>query len=459
MATATGGSAGRGSWGSSFGFILAAAGGAIGLGNIWGFPYTAAQSGGAAFVLLYLICVVLIGLPVMFAELSIGRATHKSPVTAFKALAPRSAWWLVGAQGVITGFAILAFYSVVAGWAVGYLYKAIAGEFSAGLTPVETQQIFHDLVANRQIVTLWTFLFFLAGILVVQGGVHGGIERACKILMPLFFVLLIGLAVRSMTLEGADKGISFLFNFELQRIVDNPKVILNALSQAFFSMSLGMGAMLTYGSYLSRKENLPWAGVSIGMADTAIAILAGLMIFPAFFAMGGTIDTLSTYREEALVFVVLPTIFDQLPAGQLFGIAFYALLVIAALTSSISLLEVITAFFVDELGWKRRSAVWVFGGAAFLLALPCALGLKITEDMSFMSLLILIFFQYSLLVGGFFICLFVGWAWKPQSAIAEMTAEGKTFPGLPFWSILIRFVCPLVIAIIILNQLYTAWKG
>ncbi len=457
MAAITG--SGRGKWGSSLGFVLAAAGGAIGLGNIWGFPYTAAQSGGAAFVALYLICVLLIGLPVMFAELSIGRASESSPVTAFRKLAPRSLWWLVGAQGVLSGFAILAFYSVVAGWAVGYLVKAIMGEFTQGLSLDAAEGTFRQLIESPGLVTLWTAVFFVAGILIVQGGVHRGIERTCKILMPLFFVLLIGLACRAMTLSGAGKGVSFLFNVDFSKIWEHPKVILNALSQAFFSMSLGMGAMLTYGSYLSKKENLPWAGVSIGLADTAIAVLAGLMIFPAFFAMGGTTETLAASQEEALVFVVLPTIFDQLPAGQLFSIAFYVLLVIAALTSSISLLEVITAFFVDELGWKRKRAVWLFGGASFLLAVPCALNLKITPNLSFMSLLILIFFKYALLIGGFFICLFVGWAWKPRAAIAEMTREGQKFPGLPVWGFLIRYICPLVIAIIIINQLWTAFSG
>lgn len=444
----------RGSWGSSLGFILAAAGGAVGLGNIWGFPYTAAQSGGAAFVLLYLVCVLFVAMPVMFAELSIGRATNSSPVTAFKKLAPKSLWWLVGGQGVLTGFAILAFYSVVAAWAIGYLAKAIMGEFTAGMTADESEAVFTGLIGNAGIVLLWTTAFFVLGIIVVQGGIHGGIERACSILMPIFFLLMIGLAIRSMTLDGAGEGLRFLFNADVSKI--NQQTVLSALSQAFFSMSLGMGAMLTYGSYLSKKQNLPWAGFSIGMADTGVAILSGLMIFPAFFAMGAE---LGAYKEEGLVFIVLPTIFNQLPAGQIFAIAFYSLLVIAALTSSISLLEVITSYFIDEWGVNRKVAVWTFGGVCYLISVPCALGWQIWDGMSFMGLLILIFFQYSLLVGGLFIAIFVGWAWTPKAAIAEMTAGGKRFPALGLWSFLIRWVCPVVIALIIGNQLYGAFAS
>jgi len=435
----------RGSWGSSFGFILAAAGSAIGLGNIWGFPYKASQSGGAAFVALYLICVLIVGIPVMFAELSIGRSTQKSPVSAFRALAPRSAWWLVGAQGVLSGFCILAFYSVIAGWTLGYLYMAITGRFTAGVSLEQSEAMFDGLRGNPAVVVLWTGGFFVLSILVVRGGVHGGIERASRVLMPVFFFLLVGLAVRATTLEGGAAGVHFLFNVDFSKVTAD--VVLDALSQAFFSMSLGMGAMITYGSYLARRENLPRAGLTVGLSDTAIALLSGLMIFPALFAAGAT-----PTEGPGLVFVVLPTIFDAMPAGVAFAVAFYALLVIAALTSSISLLEVITAFFVDELRWGRERAVWLFGGVCFALAVPCALW------SGFMDLLIMIFFDYALLVGGLFICLFVGWRWKPAGAIAEMRAEGRSFPGLSGWGLLIRFFCPVVIAIIIANQLWSALK-
>ena len=433
----------RGSWGTSVGFVLAAAGGAIGLGNIWGFPYTAAQSGGAAFVVLYVLCVALVGVPVLFAELAIGRSTQLSPVSAFRKLAPRSAWLMIGALGVLAGFAILAFYSVIASWTLGYLFKAITGEFAKGVTQEQSATIYYELAGNKPLVLFWTAAFLTMSILVIRRGIQGGIEWVCKILMPIFFVLLVGLAARSMTLEGAGEGVRFLFNFDLTKITKNPSVILHALSQAFFSLSLGMGAMVTYGSYLSKKENLPQAGVAIAFADTAVAILSGLMIFPALFAFG-----VEPVKDEKLVFVVLPMIFDKLPAGQIFAIAFYVLLIIAALTSAISLLEVITSFFVDERKWSRERAVWVFGSAAFALAVPCVLSEK------FMSLLILIFFQYALLVGGFFICLFVGWSWSPKAGIAEMTANGRTFPGLWLWGFLIRYFCPLVIAIIVAFQVW-----
>jgi len=436
----------RGRWGSNLGFILAAAGSAIGLGNIWGFPYKASQSGGAAFVLVYVLCVALLGIPIMFAELSIGRASEKSPVGAFKKLAPGSFWWLVGALGVLSGFAILSFYSVIAGWALGYIFKAVGGAFAGGVTLDESGSIFGAFTANKSMMILWTAAFFLLTILVVRGGIRGGIELASKILMPVFFALLIGLALRSMTLPGASEGFWFLFNADFHKLT--PKIVLDALSQAFFSLSLGMGAMITYGSYLSRGQNLPRAGVIVALADTAIALLAGLMIFPALFSQGA-----EPAGSVGLVFVVLPTIFDTLPAGELFAVAFYILLVIAALTSSISLLEVVVSYFVDELKWSREKSTWLLGAACFALAVPSAL-----SPNGFLGIMNKIFFDYALAIGALFICLFVGWRWKPAAAIDELSAEGTRFPGLKFWGFLVRYFCPLVVAIIIVMQAYTALR-
>lgn len=432
--------AGRGRWGSSLGFILAAAGSAIGLGNIWGFPYMAAQSGGAAFVLVYLLCVALVGIPVMFAELSIGRASQRNPVGAFKRLRPGTPWWAVGALGVISGFAILSFYSVIAGWTVGYLFKAARGDFATGLTMEQSRSIFETFSGDPVTALICTAVFFALTILVVQGGVHGGIERASQVLMPIFFILLVALAIRAVTLPGGYAGVRYLFNADFHKLT--PTVVLRAMAQAFFSLSLGMGAMITYGSYLSRQENLPAAGVTVALADTAVALLAGLMIFPAIFAAGA-----KPAGSVGLVFHVLPTVFDTLPAGRVFAVAFYALLVIAALTSSISLLEVVVAFFVDELGVSRRQATWLIGLACFALAVPSAVSGR------FMDWVVTVFYNYALAVGALLICLFVGWAWTPKSAIEEMTAEGQRFWGLAFWGVLIRYVCPLLTAAILYLQI------
>jgi NSS family neurotransmitter:Na+ symporter len=438
----------RGAFGSNIGFILAAAGSAIGLGNIWGFPYRASQSGGGAFVLLYLLCVALVGLPVLLAELSIGRAAQKSPVGAFTKLAPRSWWPLAGGMGVLTGFVILSFYAAIAGWAVGYLYKAVRGQFRRGLDMAQSEAIFDGLRASPLLSILWTSIFFLLTILVVRGGIKGGIEKASKILMPIFFLFLVGLVIRSVTLPGSGEGVRFLFNTDFHKIT--PRIVLDALGQAFFSMSLGMGAMMTYGSYLAKKENLAFSGTTVAVFDTGIALLAGLMIFPALFASGASDPQVG---DEGLVFVVLPTIFDKIPAGGVFAVGFYSLLVIAALTSAISLLEVIVSYFVDERGWSRERAAWLMGGACWVMALGCALSGR------FMGFLVHLTYNYVLLIGGFIICLFAGWRWGIRSAIGEMRAEGAAFPGLWFWGFLVRFVCPALIGLIVVHHIYQEFVG
>ena len=322
----------------------------------------------------------------------------------------------------------------------GYLVKALRGEFSSGLSIQESESLFQQFQNNPYGVVLWTGIFFVLTMLVVRGGIRGGIERASKILMPAFFVLLAGLALRSVTLPGAEAGVRFLFDFDLSKIT--PTVVLSALAQALFSMSLGMGAMITYGSYLAKDENLPKAGWTVALFDAMIALLAGLMIFPAIFAAGG-----EPRGEEGLVFVALPTIIESLPAGQIFGLAFYCLLVIAALTSSISLLEVVVSYFVDERGWSRTRSTWLLGSLCFLLAVPSA------ASSAFMGIMVKVFWVYSLSIGALMICLFVGWKWGTLSARREMEEHGASFPGLSIWGVLVKYVCPVVAGLIILSRL------
>ncbi|MFW6051095.1 MAG: sodium-dependent transporter [Myxococcota bacterium] len=449
----------RGAFGSRLGFVFAAAGSAIGLGNIWRFPYAAGENGGGAFVLVYLICVALIGVPVLLAELSVGRAGQRNPVGAFKALVPSRFWPLVGGLGVLTGFGILSFYSVVAGWTVGYLYRALTGQFLGGLSPEQSKAAFEELIADPVRAMVLTASFLLLTILVVRGGVHKGIERATKVLMPVFFALLLFLAGRSVTLPGAEKGIDFLLQADFSRL--GPRALLDALGQALFSLSLGMGAMITYGSYLGRDENLPSAGLTVAFFDTLIALLAGFMIFPALFATG-----MDPAQGAGLVFVVLPTIFDQLPGGLYFAIAFYALLMIAALTSTISLLEVVVAYFADEKGWAREKAVWVVGLGSFVLAVPSALSVGAVDVLgsllgrwSFLDLQDMIFGNFALSVGAFFIALFVGWKWGTGPALAEMSAGGHHLPAPGLWAQLVRYLCPVAVAAVFGFLIWTYATG
>lgn len=440
----------RGQWGSKIGFIMAAAGSAIGLGNIWRFPYTAGENGGGAFVLIYLLFVILLGIPVLLAELSIGRTTQRNPVGAFRTLFPKSWWPAVGGLGVVTGFGILSFYSVVAGWTVGYLYKAIMGGFKVNLTGEASNALFSELIGDPMIAILLTGLFLLFTILVVRGGISSGIERTTKVLMPLLFVILIVLAVRALTLPGAEEGIAYLLKPDFSKITVG--VFIGALGQALFSLSLGMGTMITYGSYFPKTENMIYAGVSVAFFDTIIAILAGLIIFPALFAAGVAPDS-----GPGLVFVVLPTIFGSLPAGSFFAIAFYALLAIAALTSTISLLEVVVSYFVDERKWSRNAAAWVMGGTCLVLAIPSALSQGATDFYSnflglgidFLAIQSIVFGNYALSIGALLICLFVGWKWGISKALVSLEEGGFSLPAADWWGFLVKVVCPIAIIIIL----------
>jgi NSS family neurotransmitter:Na+ symporter len=431
----------RGEWSSKIGFILAAAGSAIGLGNIWRFPYTAGENGGAAFLFLYLLCILLIGLPVMIAELSIGRHTRRDPVGAFAAIKPGSQWRLVGYMGVLTGLCILAYYCVIAGITVGYIVKTISGSTASHAS----------FTANPALTIPLLLLFVVMTVLVVQGGVRNGIERWAKILMPLLFILMIVLIIRSVTLEGAVRGLSFYFKPDLSKITG--KTLLAALGQAFFSLSLGMGAMITYGSYLSKKDNIVTSGIYVSFFDTLIAVMAGLLIFPALFSAGMKPDA-----GPGLVFEVLPVIFAKIPGGTLIGASFFLLLSVAALTSTISLLEVVTAHLVDEKHIIRRKAVWIVAAIAFALGLPSALSMGAVRwlgelplvGMSFFGFMDWLFGNVMLAVGAVFISIFFGWIWKRSESVKEIE-EGC--PGYGTWApvilFLLRFFCPIAIAIVL----------
>lgn len=450
---------GRGKWNSKFGFILAAAGSAIGLGNIWRFPYTAGENGGGAFVLLYLVFVFLIGVPVLLAELSMGRASERSAVGAFKKLVPEGLWPAVGGLGVLTGFGILSFYSVIAGWTLNYLYLAVTGAFNPKLTAEATGPIFTGMASDGTLSILLAGAFLLLTMLVVRGGISGGIERVAKVLMPIFFFVLLAMVLRAVTLEGASEGIAFLFQPDFSKLTGG--AVASALGQALFSLSIGMGAMITYGSYLPKDVNLPSSGVIVAFCDTGIALMGGLIIFPALFSAGA-----DPAGGPGLVFVVMPTIFNAMGgAGQLFAIAFYALLAIAALTSTISLLEVIVTYFVDERGWSREKSTWLLGGLCFVVAIPSALSQGASPFFSklpgnlpggdFLSFANVVFGNYFLSIGAVGICLFVGWKWGLDKAVAEMSRNGR-LPAAGAWSFMVRYVCPVAVLIVLI---YAALTG
>ena len=447
----------RDTWGSKAAFILAAAGSAIGLGNIWGFPTVAGQNGGAAFLLIYLIAVAFIGAPVMLAELIVGRKTGRNPVGAFKELAPRTAWVFVGGLGVFTGLVILSFYSVIAGWTLSYIIKTAAGTFGPD---ADTAAIFAEVAGEPVSAIGWHLAFMAITIYVVLGGVRDGIERWTKVLMPVLFVLLALLAVRAVTLSGASEGLEFYFKPDFSKVTGS--VVLAAIGQAFFSLSLGMGAMITYGSYVSKRDDLVSSAAWVVAFDTSIAILAGLIIFPTLFHAGLEPGV----GGPGMVFVVLTSLLSSIPpapwGGIVFGTGFFMLLGIAALTSSVSLLEVPTSWAVDERGWSRKKAALMLGVIAFLLGIPSALANGAVPWLTnlpgigtdFLTFLFTLFGQYSLVVGALLISLFVGWVWGVRAAGEEVEVNDGKFPLGRLWAFLIRFICPIAITAILLNLVW-----
>ncbi len=443
-------SAPRANWGSRLGFILAAAGSAVGLGNIWGFPMQVGRGGGAIFVLLYLGCVFLICFPIMVAELALGRSSGKSPIQAFAVTKPKTPWWVVGALGVLAGVGILSFYAVIAGWTLAYIWFSATG--AVGGSSAEIGVFFSAFVADggKNVMLSLAVLAVTAGVLL--GGVQKGIERASKVMMPALLILLAVLAVRALTLPGASEGVAYYLKPDLAEIT-NINVLNAALGQAFFSLSLGMGCMITYGSYLSKKESVVSAAGWVASLDTLVALLAGFIIFPAGFSIMGFDPSTS---GPGLIFAVLPQLFATMPGGHLFGAAFFILLGLAALTSTISLLEVPTSALVDS-GWSRKKAVLGLTALITALAIPSVLsqgavgGLSNLPvfEMDFLTLMATVWNNWALPIGGFLIAIFVGWIWGADKAVAELTAEGAHFPGAAAWVFLIKYVSPLAILFVI----------
>ncbi len=439
----------RGQWSSKYGFILAAAGSAIGLGNIWRFPYLVGENGGAAFLLIYIFFVIVIGLPYMMAELSLGRSSNLNPVGAIKKLKNnKSLWWLVGLFGVITGVGILSFYAVISGWTVGYIFKTFFGQAND----------FSNFVSDPFIVIILLAIFLGINALIIYGGVEGGIEKWSKILMPVLFILMFLLIIYSNNLDGAYKGLEFFLVPDFSKITGY--IILAALGQAFFSLSLGMGLIVTYGSYLSKKEDIFSGAFFVTFFDTLIAIMAGFIIFPALFAMGE-----NPSEGVALTFIVLPKLFAKMPFGNIVGAIFFILLSIAALTSTISLLEVPVSYLVDEKKISRKKLVFPVSFVVFLLAIPPALSQGASEFFTnfglipgnlaspdFLSQMSFFWGDFSLAFGAFLMSIFIGWVWGAKNAADEIDINSKQFRKIrKVWVFMIKYFIPIIIFIILLN--------
>ncbi|MDA3779351.1 MAG: sodium-dependent transporter [Bacteroidales bacterium] len=439
----------RDSFGSKFGIIAAAAGSAIGLGNIWRFPYVVGENGGGAFLIIYLFFIIAIGLPVMLSEFTIGRKAQLNPVGAFKKIAPGTSWYFVGLMGVGAAFMILAFYSTIAGWTLEYVYNAITNAF-ADKTPTQLSDMFNSFKSGTFRPVLWQLVFMGLTAWIVIAGVQKGIEKSAKILMPLLLVLILILVVRSVTLNGAKEGLTFLFKPDFSKI--NAGVILKALGQAAFSLSIGMGTLITYGSYINKDNNLAKTAFQVSAADTIIAILAGVAIFPAVFAFN-----LQPDAGEGLVFIVLPNIFQQMTGGAVFAVLFFVLLTVAALTSSISVLEVVVAYFVEQLKMTRKKATIIASISISIIGIFCSLSWGVFKDLTVFNLNIFGILEYIaanvlLPLGALFIVIFVAWYMKRKITKNEITSQGMHRMKLfNIFMIIIKFIAPIAIALVFLN--------
>ncbi len=442
----------RAGWASNLGFILAAAGSAVGLGNIWKFPGKVGQYGGGTFVAVYLCMVVCIGFSCMLAEITLGRRTKKNTVGAFAQIDKR--WTFAGKLGILTAFIILSYYSVVGGWVLKYVFTYLAGADFGG----DTTTYFTNFITSPIEPLVWHFVFMALTVSIVLKGVSAGLEKVSKLLMPILFLLLIAITIRTLTLEGAAEGVAFLLSFDASLI--NGDLIITALGQAFFSLSIGLGILITYGSYVSEQDNLPKSVASIVCLDTFIALLAGTAIVCAVFA---TDKSLIGGQGGGFAFISLPNVFAQMPAGALFGGMFFVLLFFAAFTSSMSMLEGLVAFVTEEFHLSRPVATISLAVAMFLLGCGYSLSqgaLNLTlpwfdvanglQRMPMANVMELFTDNVSMPLGALAICLFVGWVWKPEAAIAEMRRAGAKVRFAPAWSFLIRYICPVGIAVILI---------
>lgn len=449
--------ASRSGFSSRIGFVAAAAGSAVGLGNIWSFPYQTGANGGAAFLVIYLLFIFLIGFPIMVGEIAIGRRTQSNPYGAYKQLGGKSWAWL-GFFGVLCGVMILSFYNVVAGWAFGYFVQIAFGDLLSLGSPEAYGDFFGQYTKDVSDNMLYSIAFMVLTAFIVMRGVEKGIETASKILMPVLFVILFGLIGYALTLSNAMDGVKFYLQPDFSKL--SIQVLYSAMGQAFFSLSLGMGALITYGSYIGKKENIVSAGGIVTLADTSVAFLAGLMILPLVFSQG-----IEPGEGPGLVFVTLPGVFESMGSiGPFIGGAFFLLLSVAALTSTVSLLEVPVSFLTDEKKWSRSRSTIIMAIIVFAFGLPSLLSQGAVSSLSaisfldfngppaFIDVIQALFLEVGLPFGGFMMSLFISQRWKTSSLKEEILDGYPNYPGSfmeKFLNTMITYVCPVVLGIMV----------
>lgn len=441
----------RETFGSSFGLLAAAVGSAVGLGNIWRFPTITGQNGGAAFLIVYLAMVAVIGVPIMIVEFTIGREARKDAIGSFRKLAPGKPWFASGVLGVLAAFFILAFYGVIAGWTLEYIVKAVTNSF-AGQSPDQISNMFTSFIASPIKPIIWQVIFMTITGLVVSIGVQDGIEKLAKVLIPLLLLIIIILDVQALLLPGGKAGLEFLFKPDFSKLTRG--TILAALGHAFFSLSLGMGIMITYGSYIDDKENLGSMAVKISIADTLIALLAGIAIFPAVFAFG-----IEPSSGAGLVFMALPNVFDQMAGGYIFGILFFSLLAVAALTSTMSLLEAVVAFVVDSFKVERRKATIGTTIAITLVGMIASLSNGVLSHIEIGGDNIFDFLDnttanYFLTFAALISVVFLAWSLDKEVVKRQLTNDGTIKAGyIDLFYLIVKFVAPVAIVIVFLFQI------
>ncbi|MFS0892406.1 sodium-dependent transporter [Peribacillus frigoritolerans] len=437
-------------WTSKLGFILAAAGSAIGLGAIWKLPYMTGENGGGVFFLLFIIFTLLIGAPILIAEFTIGRNAQKDAISAYKHIAPGKPWALIGYGGVVASIILLSFFSVVGGWIISYLARSFTGSLS-NLTQEEYGNFFNTIISNPYETVIAQLLFMVFTIWVVQGGVSKGIEKANKYMMPSLFILFIILLIRSLTLDGAMEGVKFFLKPDFSALTG--ETILLALGQSFFALSVGVSVMVTYASYLSKKEDITKSAFSVVGLNIFISLLAGLVIFPAVFALG-----FSPSSGPGLVFVVLPAVFNEMALGGIFMFIFFILLLFATLTTAFSILEIVVAAMIKGDSAKRKKASWIAGITVFLIGIPSALSFGVLSDVKIFNLSVFDFADYltsniALPVGALFISLFIGYQMKRIEVQKEFETGADSGRSLfKLWYFLIRYIVPIMIILVFLKS-------
>lgn len=441
----------REAWTTTLAFVVASMANAVGLGNVWRFPYICGQYGGAAFVVVYLLAVVALGVPLMMAEFSVGRYARKNAVASLRTIAPKTPWWLLGYQSVIVTTVVLTFYSSVAGWVLRYVVHSALGSFS-GLGPEQIGASFGAFLNSPVSVIAWQALVMAYTVYVVGRGIRGGIEKVCLVMMPALLLMEIILAIWAATLPGAGEGLAFYLRPDFSKLT--MAGVLAAMGQVFFSLNVGSGNCLVYASYESKERTLFGSALKISAGDTAVALLAGLVIFPAAFAFGVKPD-----QGPGLLFVTMPNVFSHMAGGRLFGAIFYLFIAFAALTSTIGILEVPTQFMMEQFGWRRPKAAVFFGALVFAIGVLSSLSFgpladfKVFFGRNFFEFEDFLVSYVLLPVGGILYAIFVGWVWGIKPSIEEINTGGGMRAPASYWGGTVKYIVPVLVFVILLTGL------